>query len=96
MWALHGPLEVLDWHEDWTAWMETGDSISTSEWSISPDDLTTSAPVLSGDTFNVLTHLTTIFVSGLALGQSYQLRNTIVTVGGRTGVREITLRCDRQ
>lgn len=96
MLALQGPLEVLDWHEDWTAWMEAGDSIASSDWSIMPDNLSSSAPVLSGATYNVATHLTTVFVGGLSWGQSYQLKNTIVTAGGRTGEREITLRCVNQ
>lgn len=92
MWAIQSPDEKLDWHQDWTGWMESGDEISASSWEITPADGVT----LSGEDFEASTDFTTVFVEGLTLGQSYQLKNTITTTDGRTAVREITLRCQRQ
>jgi hypothetical protein len=91
VWRLQSPNEILDWHQDWTDWMELNDDISTSEWSIFP-----AGPTLSADSIDTSGMLTTVFVEDLELGKSYQLRNTITTSQGRTGIREITLRCDVQ
>ncbi len=88
MWQLQTPEEKLDWHQDWTDWMEQGDSIMYSDWSISPE-----GPTISGE--DIAGVLTTAFVDGLELGVSYELRNEITTTEGRTGARNITLRCQR-
>lgn len=91
MFVLQAPGEKLDWHQDWTTWMEQDDDISTSTWEIAP-----LGPVLSGFDIDIPADLTTVFVAGLVLGQSYQLKNTVETTGGRTGIREITIRCAPQ
>lgn len=97
MWELQSADEVLDYHQDWTAWIEDGDDIASSDWSISPDSpAITSAPILTDESIDTSGMLTTVFVSGLVLGQSYQLKNIVVTSDGRTGSREITIRCDAQ
>lgn len=89
MWHLHTPDEKLDYHQDWSDWIEVGDELAISEWSILPNGL----PVLSGEGLDVAAHLTTVMVSGLTLGTSYQLRNTVTTVVGRIGQRDKILRC---
>lgn len=86
MFGLQAVGERLDWHQDWSDWIESGDAIDESIWSIFPE-----GPTLSDDTVDVA--LTTTFVEGLEAGMSYQLKNTITTDDGRVGVREITLRC---
>ncbi len=91
MWGMQSPSEKLDWHQDYDGWMELGDAIATSSWSIDQQGAT-----LSNATIDVPGNLTTVFVSDLELGKSYQLRNIITTVDGRTGVREMTIRCDVQ
>lgn len=91
MWAIHSPGEKVDYHQDWTEWMESGDTISSSSWTIEPV-----GPTLSGEAVAGGEPVTTVFVEDLELGISYELRNTIVTEEGRTGVRDITLRCQRQ
>jgi hypothetical protein len=96
MWVLQSPDEVLDWHTDWTDFLESGDEISESEWEISPEPTDTAAPVLDNESIDTSGSFTTVYVSNLRLGYSYQLKNTIITSGGRTAVREITIRCSIQ
>ena len=95
LWGLQSPDERLDWHHDWTDWMENNDEIYASEWEIdNPAGELTTAPLLEGPDFDGM--ITTVFVSGLMLGKSYQLKNIITTTAQRIGTREITIRCDRQ
>lgn len=70
------PDEVLDYAKDWTADL-SGDSISTSAWSISP-----SGPTLSnqGGTGAVKQ----VTVSNISGARMYTLRNIITTGAGRT------------
>lgn len=86
MFQLHAAGEKLDWHQDWSNWIEAGDTITGSEWAITPE-----GPTLSGDITEGF--ITSVFVDGLEAGMSYQLLNTVTTEGGRIGQREITLRC---
>lgn len=90
-WGLQGPTETLDWRNDWEPWLEEGDAIVTSEWEISP-----AGPTVTGDLIDTNGFVTITLVSDLTLGLSYQLKNTVTTIGGRTGVREITIRCQEQ
>lgn len=92
MWRMQTENEKLDWHNDWADWIEAGDQISQSVWSIDKPDPSSDA-VLTSPT--IATFLTTVFVSNLKLGHSYRLWNKVTTTGGRIGEREITLRCER-
>ena len=77
------PDEVKDYGIDWSALLLT-DTISTSTWTV---------PV--GITKNSDTHTTTattIWFSGGTAGTSYACLNRIVTNGGRTYDRTITLK----
>lgn len=89
-WGLQSPNEILDWRHDWTSWLEEGDVISTSEWEIEP------TANVSGDLIDTSGTTTIVLVSDLVLGLSYQLKNTVTTIAGRTGIREITIRCGPQ
>lgn len=89
MFELQTSTEKLDWHQDWTDWVEEGDTIQDSIWTIDPS----STGMLSGDNLDAEENLTTVFVEGLEPGITYQLRNTVETSGGRIGQRDIILRC---
>lgn len=73
---------VLDYEEDWTAWLE-GDTISTSSWvadtgiTIDSDSNTTVKGV--------------VWLSGGTVGESYDVTNTITTAGLRTDSRTIEI-----
>lgn len=94
MWQLQAPDELVDWHQDWTGWLEIGDTIVLSSWAIVPE-MDSPSSHLSDPAIETGDKITTVFVSGLELGKSYQLRNTITTAAGRIGEREITIRCAR-
>lgn len=70
------PNEVLDFVVDWSDWLPTGDTISTSAWTV-PAGITNDS-----DTNDTTT--TTIWLSGGTLATQYELTNRIVTANGRT------------
>lgn len=89
IWGLQSPNEILDWRFDWSPWLEEDDSITTSIWEIDPGG----DAIVSGDLIDTNGTTAIILVEGLTLGVSYQLKNTITTIAGRTGIREMTIRC---
>jgi len=91
MWVLQSPNETLDWHQDWSDFIGAGDGVASSVWSISPE-----GPTMSGEAFDNSIQTSTVFLSGLTGGVTYQLRNHITTNFGRTAVREIVVRCNNR
>ncbi len=92
------PGETLDYTCDWSAFLDDGgspsDSIATSSWTITPQEASPVIPTLAGEINTVNT--ATVFVSNAVYGQVYQLTNRIVTAGGRTAERSITLQCEHR
>ena len=76
------PQAVLDYVIDWSAWL-VADTISASTWTV-PAGLT---KVIDTKT----TTSATVWLSGGAAGQQYQVVNTITTAGGRTEERTLTI-----
>ena len=79
---LKDPSARLDYAVDWTAWLQDGDSIATSEWLTG--DLTPTEPRLIGAT-------ATVWLSGGVLGVTYRITNRITTAAGRTDERTLRL-----
>ena len=77
-----GDAEVLDFSIDWSAPLET-DTIATSTWSVGSG--------ITKVSDSTTTTTTTIWLSGGTIGQAYACENTIVTAGGRTLVRTISV-----
>ena len=76
------PDAVLDYVIDWSAWLGV-DTISTSTWTVA-----------AGITKVVDTKTTTtatIWLSGGTAGTSYTVADKIVTAGGRTDERTLTI-----
>lgn len=71
------PNEKLHYEIAWSDVIESGVTISTSTWSISP-----TGPTLSGTGFDLLT--TYLDVNGCTAGQDYVLTNKIVLSNGET------------
>lgn len=88
MWGIQSPDEKLDWRNDWSDWLNVNDGVESSVWSISPGEVE-----LSGDLIETSANITTVIVSGLELGKSYQLKNIVTTYDGLIGERDITIRC---
>lgn len=76
------PNAVLDYQINWAAWLGT-DTISTSAWTVPSGITQTSA--------SNTTTTATIWLSGGTAGAQYDLVNRIVTAGGRTDDRTITI-----
>ena len=77
------PDASLDYELDWTLWLE-GDTINSSSWAV-PTGIT-----IDSDSFTNQT--ATVWLSGGTLHQKYEAVNRIITAGGRTDDRTITIR----
>ena len=82
--ATKDPSAVLDYSFDWSAWLGT-DTIDSSSWSV-PTGITKTS-----DSHTFIT--TTVWLSAGTVGTNYEVVNTIITAGGRTDQRTITIRC---
>lgn len=91
------PNAILDYTVDWSAWLASGETISTSTWTAStgitiattpaPSNTGTTATVwLSGGTVNGGEELG---VSGGISQRAYRVTNRITTSAGRTDDRSI-------
>ena len=76
------PDATLDYQVDWSDWLG-GDTISTSSWNV-PNGITL-------DTDTNTTTTATAWLSGGSVNKSYEITNRIVTAGGRTDDRTITI-----
>ena len=78
------PDDVLDYAFDWSSWLATNETISTSTWILSPGITQNSAT-------NTNTVATVWLSSGVA-GTPYSVTNRVVTNQGRTVDRTMTIR----
>ena len=83
------PDSTLDYKLNWRPWLR-GDTISTSEWEMVENDNDLALTEVS-ETQDDTT--ATVFVSGGVAGETYEITNTIVTAGGRTEQRTLTIVC---
>lgn len=77
------PQSVLDYGVDWSDWLASGETISTSTWTV-PTGITKDSDS-KGD------NSTLIWLSGGTAGTTYQLANKIVTSDSRTVERTIEI-----
>ena len=73
------PDAVLDYLWDWTSWLQTGETITTSTF-IVPSGITKNSDTNTATTC-------TIWLSGGTIGATYKITNRIVTSAGRTNDR---------
>lgn len=74
------PDEVKDYVLDWSDRLDTGDTISTSAWSV----VTTGVDLITIDSDDNDDTTTTVWLSAGTLDVQYELLNRVVTTGGRT------------
>lgn len=91
---VHDPEEVLDYSMDWSAVLETGETISDSEWSVTNGTATIATsyngtPGVTADG-TVNGGSTTVWVVTTSLGD-VSIRNHITTSAGRQYERTGTL-----
>jgi hypothetical protein len=70
--------EVLDYSQDWSEWVEVGDALLSSTWEIRP------SATLTLESLDVDASTTSVTVSGLTSGLSYQLTRCHVRRPDRT------------
>lgn len=80
--AEQDPAATLDYQFNWAEWL-AGDTISASTWT-ADDGLTVASSAFT----NVLT---TVWLSGGAVGLTYAVTNHITTAGGRTDERTLSI-----
>jgi len=74
--------DKLDYGIDWTRFLAAGETISASVWTV-PDEITKSG---EGNASGV----TSAFVTGGTVGETYEITNKITTSAGR--IKSITFR----
>jgi len=84
---LKDPNAVLDYQVRWNTWLGA-DTISTSTWVV-PSGITKESDTNT-------TTSATIWLSGGTVGDSYNLVNRIITAGGRTEDRTITIQIEER
>jgi hypothetical protein len=88
---LKDPDAILDFGFDWTDWLATAETISSSAWTL-PTDTTSPAVGLTRDSDSRSTVATTIWLSHGVDGEDYDITNHIVTSAGREDDRTITIK----
>jgi len=83
------PNEVDSFQIDWSERL-TSETISTSDWEITP------AGELTEDSSSSTTTMTTIWLSAGVDGTTYQLTNRVTTTAGRTFDQTVKLRVKSQ
>jgi len=79
------PDSIIDYGVDWSNWLATGETITSSAW-IVPAGLT-------NDSDSNTSTATAIFLSGGTSGTTYELTNRVTTSGGRTEDRSMLIKC---
>jgi len=79
------PDSVLDYAFDWSEWLESGGSINSHV--VTVDD------GITKDSSSNSSTVVTVWLSGGTAGINYNIACKIVTSGGRTVERSITIRC---
>jgi hypothetical protein len=83
------PASNLDYSLDWSEWLAEDETIITSTWVASSEDITLA------DESNTDT-LTTVWVSDGVAGVDYVLTNEITTSDDRVDARSITITCENR
>ena len=85
----HAPGADLDYGFDWktNGWLEVGETITASNWSVQPAGITLTRPQIVQGT------VTSVFAGGGVSGRRYVLTNTVTTSAGRTDSRTVNIDC---
>lgn len=86
---VQSPVAVLDYVHDLSAYLATGETISSVVWSIDSPNVAT--PVLVIASVSHATTNTTAFVSGGVSGVVYEVTVSVVTSAARTDARTILI-----
>lgn len=84
-WPSKDPNEVLDYQVDWTDRLETGETITTSTFTVASGDVVI-------DDEDLATPITTVWLSAGTEGTACVILNRVVTNAGRTYDQSVKLR----
>lgn len=87
-WIEVAPGALLDYAESWADWLNAGDTIQSAVWTVSTG-LAIEAQSKTGTEAKV-------WLSGFALGTTYEASCKITTVNGRVDVRSFRLICKKR
>lgn len=90
-WDPKDPNDVDSFGVDWETRL-SGDTIASSIWLIGDDEINDADTDLVQDSKSNTTVATTVWLSGGALDEDYEVTNRITTVGGRTIDQTVKLR----
>lgn len=79
------PDAVLDYEVDWSQWLQTGETITVSLWTVTPSGTLTASSESSTPTS------ATVWLSGGSVGVNYRVTNQITTSDGRTDDRSLPI-----
>ena len=77
------PAGIIDYTVRWTSWLPSGDTISSSAWTV-PVGIVKTAE--SNDTVDAV-----IWLASGTVGQIYEVANRIITAGGRQNDQTISI-----
>jgi hypothetical protein len=83
------PQATLDYTIDWSAWLATGDTISSSSFAV--ESPAGDASPVSVTQQSALSAQATVWLTGGTAGNQYRVINTITTTQGRTDQRTLTI-----
>ena len=78
------PNAVLDYAVDWSGWLASGETISTSDWTVETG--------LEEDSSSNTTTVATVWLSGGTAGEIYRVVNRITTNQTRTDDRTLLIK----
>jgi hypothetical protein len=84
-WPIKDPNEVLDYEVDWSLRLETGETITSSDFTVVDGSVTLGAKSIDGES-------TITWLSGGTAGELCVILNRIVTSIGRTYDQSVKLR----
>ena len=87
------PQSVLDYGFGWSDWLDTGDTVSTSTWTV-PTDASSPAVGITEDSESETDTTTTIWLSKGVVGVKYKITNHVVTANGRTVERSFYVKVE--
>lgn len=80
------PNDLLDYQQNWTAWMPTGDAINTVTWTADSGITVETSPAATNTATTA-----TVWLGGGTLGTSYKITGQITTTAGRIAQRVTTI-----
>jgi hypothetical protein len=82
------PSAKLDWSWDWTRWLEAGETLAESVWTIAESTQgTPSLELLDTPTPSIVGAVTTTWIESPTAGERYRVNNHVVSSQGRADDR---------